>query len=1812
MMSNSILGKNFAARARLSLLVALGAITSVTGAQSVREVPTSNRVAGTITAGYNTDFGPATATSLSHPSYTVFDSAGNQYISDTGNNCVRKVDTTGSMTVLAGLEQASNPSDTCAAAGMTIPSSMGLQAPAGLAVDAIGDLYIADSGHNCVRELPAGSIGSRFLQNVVDTCSNPASSSVSPTPTALLLDAANNLAVAIADTTDGISQVIQHAQSAAPTSACLLAGLPSAAVATACPGITGGAVALSNPAGLAADPIGNRFIADTGNACIREISTSGTVSTLLGHCPSDTLPTTPIPNFSPAGILFGSEGYLYISNASNATVLQYRGNGSSLLIHAGVVNGQGTPYNGTQEGIAATDVYLNNPLGLSVDSIGNVYVADNGNGIVRQLALGTLFPSTVLHNSGTPQTLQFEIDKAVNLAVTTAPEFPIFLGNNTCVGKLKVSKTTKPTTCGVTISFTPLAPGLRRSPLTLIDSSTATPTVYRFGTSGIGLGANALFTPGEIHTVASSLQNPTAVAVSTEGDVYFSQEGSSPGAGTIQLIPAGSQTPQVLVPAGGMLQAPAGLGLDSAQILYVADSAANAIFSVDANGVVKSVATGLSNPTAVVVDSHGNLLVAENGSGAVNVLKIYAGGQQTIIAGQGSNTAPDNVPAVTAQFTQLGGLYQDAAGSIYVSDQGALRVYNIDLFGTIHFFAGNGTTTTTNPLVATQTALLGPAGITGDAANDIFIADGNGNRIEVVFGGANQNPGILQLAGTGVAGSSGDDGPANLAQLTDPLSVGLDGLDNLYLIDSGNASLREINYQNPTLPFGVVPVGQTGGPLTTTLWDSGNQDLTPLSNFTPLDSVNFAQVFDGCGGTLQQGSTCDLSFTFTPSALGNYITTASSNANAADVPQVITLVGSTPQPPTLQAQNVTAVYGTAYSISASITGTTPAPTGTVMFTIGGVAICPAAPLPANGIALCSPSPTLENVGVYTVTISYTGDGNYLPATTTIQLTILPAPVTVQANNVTRPYDTPNPALTGTISGVVAGQSLIVPGYTTTAVLTSPPGTYPINVTLPITAGPGTLLSNYAITVVNGTLTIPTTGSTGSSLTAPNVTAVYGSPYTLSAGITGSPTPAPTGTITFSINGTPVCPAGALAANGTSSCSPSPTLENAGTYMVTVVYSGDGTYAPKYTTLTLTIMPAPVTITANDFSRPVSTPNPTFTGVVNGVVAGQSITATYATTAVLTSPAGTYPIVPTAAAGQGTLLSNYAITIVNGTLTITSNVNAAASVSGPNVTVVYGNVYTLAASVTGNQTPAPTGTVTFTIGGAAVCPAVPVPVGGVVVCTPSATLENVSTYPVTITYSGDSTYAGKTATFTLTVLAAPATITADSYSRVINTPNPTLSGIISGVVAGQSIMASYATTAVQTSPVGAYPIVPTAAAGPGTLLTNYSITLTNGTLTITTSGSTPAGITAPNVNAVYGTPYTVAATILSKQTPAPSGMVAFTINGVALCPAGALPGNGTATCTPSAVLENAGTYTVTATYSGDSIYSAQTVTFTLTIAPAPVTIQADNQTRPVDTPNPTLTGEVTGVVAGQSITATYTTTAVENSPAGTYPIVPAAAAGAGTLLSNYAVTLNNGTMTITAVPPVSTGTFTLTASPAEQEIDKTGGVNYTVSLTSVGGFTDTVTFSCSGLPEGGTCSFAPGTIMPAAGGTNATVMTVAATADTTNVPNGSYGMMQMAPVQPGSPAPSTWLAWTMLPLGFGGSATTFLLGWRRRRRSGSRSPRSRDWMSMLLVPLALLLLGLAGCSPPVNYKIYTITVIATDSTPATPVVQSTTVQLTLAR
>ena len=533
---------------------------------------------------------------------------------------------------------------------------------------------------------------------------------------------------------------------------------------------------------------------------------------------------------------------------------------------------------------------------------------------------------------------------------------------------------------------------------------------------------------------------------------------------------------QLIAPGAGVAT-PTALALDAAGNLYIADSTTNSILRYDANGNLSTFVSSLDNPVALVTDQLGNLFVAQDGVTAVNVLQIYAGGQQAVFAGGGAIAAPNNVPATSAKFVHPSALYLSPTGTLYVADRGAFRVYSINASGTIRRFAGNGTAADTAPGTRLGTGLAGIAGISADAAGDLYIADAATHRIFLAFSGLAHNPEVSVLAGDGTAGYTGDNGPADVAELNAPAAVAVDGAADVYIADTGNSALREITYKDPTLNFGTVKIGQTGGPLHTTLWNAGNDVLQPLANAILDDTVNFAIDPSGsnCGNSTPVGTTCDLSFLFTPQSAGSFVAHDTLNDSSVVQKQIITLIATAPPPPrpTITAPAVTVIYGDAYTLAATITGNQPAaPTGTATFAIGSATLCAAQALPANGAVACSPSPTLEDVGTYTVSVAYSGDSNYPALTTNIILKVVPRPVTITADNKTRPVNTANPPLTGAVVNVVPGQS-ITATFSTTATTASPAGSYPI--TPAYTIGPGTKASNYAITVVNGTLTVTSSG-----------------------------------------------------------------------------------------------------------------------------------------------------------------------------------------------------------------------------------------------------------------------------------------------------------------------------------------------------------------------------------------------------------------------------------------------------------------------------------------------------------------------------------------------------------------------------------------------------------------------------------------------------------------------------------------------------------------------------------------------------------------
>jgi hypothetical protein len=240
-------------------------------AQSIRLVPAAERFAGT---GSAQDSGPANTTVLNGPTYVAADVAGNVYIADSANNCIRRADntTTHNMTVAAG-QPVGGGNDTCQNPASVIATdpTTGVLNPSGVAVDGIGNLFIADTGHNCIRRLAAGDTGGTTdLTLVAGTCGNSAAASATPAPAGLALDARGNLYIAINDGPDGIFQVLRS-NAPAYASLCVVSGTTSTNVPTFCVGVTA-PPSLNAPMGLTFDPLGNLYIADSGDACVYKVS----------------------------------------------------------------------------------------------------------------------------------------------------------------------------------------------------------------------------------------------------------------------------------------------------------------------------------------------------------------------------------------------------------------------------------------------------------------------------------------------------------------------------------------------------------------------------------------------------------------------------------------------------------------------------------------------------------------------------------------------------------------------------------------------------------------------------------------------------------------------------------------------------------------------------------------------------------------------------------------------------------------------------------------------------------------------------------------------------------------------------------------------------------------------------------------------------------------------------------------------------------------------------------------------------------------------------------------------------------------------------------------------------------------------------------------------------------------------------------------------------------------------------------------------------------------------------------------------------
>jgi uncharacterized protein (TIGR03437 family) len=284
-----------------------------TGNHVIRKVTpagTISTIAGTHSlAGFSGDNGPATSAQLSSPGAVAVDASGNVYIADTQNSRIRKVSASGTITTVAGggLGSATSVGDGGAA------TQAELRFPEGITVDASGNLYIADYGNFRVRKVTASTgIITTVAGNGTYT---PASIGdggpaimASVAPYSVALDSNNNLYIA-----DYLNNRIRLVNAVAQIATVAGGGTAATGPATA--------ISLSHPQSVTVDGSGNIYIADTGNQVVRLAAANGTIKTIAG---TGQIGSTGDGGYgagatlnNPAGVALGSGGTIYIADNAN-------------------------------------------------------------------------------------------------------------------------------------------------------------------------------------------------------------------------------------------------------------------------------------------------------------------------------------------------------------------------------------------------------------------------------------------------------------------------------------------------------------------------------------------------------------------------------------------------------------------------------------------------------------------------------------------------------------------------------------------------------------------------------------------------------------------------------------------------------------------------------------------------------------------------------------------------------------------------------------------------------------------------------------------------------------------------------------------------------------------------------------------------------------------------------------------------------------------------------------------------------------------------------------------------------------------------------------------------------------------------------------------------------------------------------------------------------------------------------------------------------------------------------------------------------
>jgi len=980
-------------------------------------------VAGTGTAAYTGDGGLATSACLSYPSGIAIDTHGNLFIADSQNNRLREVNTNGIITSVAGIETAGFSGD-----GSAATNAM-LNYPYSVAVDAYGNLFIADSGNGRIRMVDTNgvitTIAGGGTQNPGD---GGAATNASISVVGVAVDSLGNVFIADIDN-NRIREVGTN-------------GIITTVAGNGTPAYSGDASAATNaslsmPRGVAIDSLGDLFIADFGNSRIREVDTNGIITTVagdgtFGYFGDGGAATNAELEFF-GGVTVDVAGDLFIPDSYNNRLREVGTNGI-IITFAG--NGGGAD---SGDGGLATNASLNFPYASAVGAYGNVFIVDNEGQRVREVEVDDE-PTLTINNLTAGDAGSYDVvitspygsvtSSVVTLTVLSPPVLTAqpasqraLLGSNvtfgvTLTGSIPLSyqwffdgaalpgQTTNnlllaavnftnagsyqvvvtnlygAATSGVATLTVISPPVLTAQPQSqmILSGNNATlsvavsgigPFTYQWQFHGTNLPNGIISTVAGggtggdgVLAINAGLNNPSGVAVDVYdnlyvADTYYGRIREVAVDGIITTV-AGSSRVGFSGDGGAATNAwlndPYGLALDTLGNLFIADTGNNRIREVGANGIITTVAgdtnsgyggdggaatnTSLNQPRSVVVDVNGNLFIADTSNQRI---REVTNGIIMTVAGGGTNSPGDGGAATNARVSSPAGVAVDAFGNLLIADASSGRIRAVDGNGTITTLAGGGHNYPGDGGPATNAVLSQPYGIAVDGIGNVFVADAGANLIRKV----STNGIIATVAGkSGSSGYAGDGGPATNATLSRPSGVAVDAYGHLFIADSGNNRIREVNFQGPTFlvrnvnsnnagnydvvitgPHGsvtssVVTITQVFGPGILTPPQSQAAQAGVAVTFSVIASstgpFSYQWFYNGASMSGQTSNTLVLSNVSSNNAGAYRVVVANPYASVTSSVAALSIVT-----PTLQPPSQTVVAGSSATLSVTVSGSGP-------------------------------------------------------------------------------------------------------------------------------------------------------------------------------------------------------------------------------------------------------------------------------------------------------------------------------------------------------------------------------------------------------------------------------------------------------------------------------------------------------------------------------------------------------------------------------------------------------------------------------------------------------------------------------------------------------------------------------------------------------------------------------------------------------------------------------------------------------------------------------------------------------------------------